>query len=257
MLPPALPPLQPGKAWPPLATGLWSPPLLCRWGEIYTSKAAPAAPCTQGVLGRTSPAFRRSQHTSGRAHTQSACVYVCVVCVRVCARGVPRPWLSSSLHPAQTREGIQKRCCGVPPVGVHMADEEDGFDEGSGLLAGAAARVDAAPAMAQASAKAPRSKPVAVAPVPAAASRDTGVAAPALPPAPPPPPKLSARRLVQEAATEWRRLLAGGLCLLASTVCSLVTPTLFGNIIDALSSADSRDMRLAIVQRNCAVLVGA
>ena len=65
----------------------------------------------------------------------------------------------------------------------------------------------------------------------------------------------SAWRLVKESASEWRRLTVGTVCLLASTVCSLVTPTLFGNIIDAVTAV-AADSRLAVVQQNCIELAG-
>lgn len=147
----------------------------------------------------------------------------------------------------------------------------------------------------------------------------SGIASPTSPTGalPSTPQLLSARRLVQEAASEWRSMLGewrwcwcwrcgifpaaavvavqvwscsptscfllllvarglavnfivvaavdmcwrwdttgGAVCLVVATVCGLVTPALFGHIIDALSSTTG-PARLSAIQQSCIDLVGA
>ncbi len=67
--------------------------------------------------------------------------------------------------------------------------------------------------------------------------------------------RLSIWRLMQEASSEWRHLSSGGLCLIGGTACGLMTPKLFGDIIDAVTT-QSGDERVATVQHNCIGLVG-
>jgi hypothetical protein len=61
------------------------------------------------------------------------------------------------------------------------------------------------------------------------------------------------RRLLQEALPQWRRLLIGALCLVGTTVGGLITPSLFGAIIDATTQPV---IQLAEVRRTCFLLTG-
>jgi hypothetical protein len=67
------------------------------------------------------------------------------------------------------------------------------------------------------------------------------------------------KRLLREAKTQWVRMLAGSLCLFGAAGCNLLSPALFGNILDALTRVIvyDRTEALAIAQRNCGWLICA
>lgn len=63
----------------------------------------------------------------------------------------------------------------------------------------------------------------------------------------------SVARLLREGRTEWRRLALGSICLFGAAAANLVVPSLFGGILDALTTHDPSG--IAIAQRNCGLLV--
>jgi hypothetical protein len=67
----------------------------------------------------------------------------------------------------------------------------------------------------------------------------------------------SMKRLLREAKTQWVRMAVGSICLFGAAVCNLLSPALFGNILDALTRVIvyDRTEALAIAQRNCGWLI--
>lgn len=63
-------------------------------------------------------------------------------------------------------------------------------------------------------------------------------------------------RLLREGSAEWRRLLAGSLCLFGAAGCNLIVPSLFGNILDAMTTITDPTLAISMAQYNCSLLLG-
>ena len=66
---------------------------------------------------------------------------------------------------------------------------------------------------------------------------------------------VSMTRLLLEGRSEWFRLACGTVCLFAAAGCNLVVPTLFGRILDALTTPSDNNTATGIAQTSCATLV--
>lgn len=66
----------------------------------------------------------------------------------------------------------------------------------------------------------------------------------------------SFRRLLREGKSEWRRLLAGSVCLFGAAGANLVVPSLFGNILDAMTRITDKTEAIRMAQYNCFLLLG-
>lgn len=67
----------------------------------------------------------------------------------------------------------------------------------------------------------------------------------------------SMRRLLREAKGQWPRMLGGSLCLFAAAGCNLVVPSLFGNVLDAMTTIPTNGVQhaFAVAQYNCGLIV--